>query len=573
MPDSQNNREAVELKQKILDNLPKAVPRQPSPKATSAGNFRRMQIVEDDDDDADEVPATKSWPSQSSSKPPPQEAEMFPDISIGNTQSDIEQAKNRANSLFAEGSVSESVRWFSKAIWLVQTKRATGVAADMHSILHSNRAFGYIKLSRWAEAEEDCSVALDLNAKNTKAVYRRAMARLELGKLQAALEDTELVMRELPDPRASREAAELKQRILAAIEASQAPKAPPREAPVPSPKPSAPEEPFPEVKIERTRKGLEAAKDLGNGFFSKGSVDEAVRWFSKCLWLLGAGALPDADADPEWKSSMEGILRTNRAFAYIKLRQWQDADEDCSKALALNPESVKALYRRAMARQELGRAAAALEDVEAALRLQPDPQLTAMRDKLRQEVPAPVAARGGSQPAAAAAPTAAAPTAASPPSSGPPSPSSQAGASRIPRRGAAVPTLATPSVPAQSPKNSFELLRHFNSMKRHPSVLARYVRERVPPSLMGSLFLRAPIEADDLATVIFALRNSAEEEKASFGPDVVAEYLRQLLRTKNSDIQFGMLSDSEKEVVRGLLAGMSEADAGGLRKSLRSILG
>ena len=46
-----------------------------------------------------------------------------------------------------------------------------------------------LKLGQNAEAEEDCSSALELDGDNVKALLRRGLARTELGKLDEALAD------------------------------------------------------------------------------------------------------------------------------------------------------------------------------------------------------------------------------------------------------------------------------------------------------------------------------------------------------------------------------------------------
>lgn len=42
-------------------------------------------------------------------------------------------------------------------------------------------------------------------------------------------------------------------------------------------------------------------------------------------------------------------------MAYIKVKNFVDAEKDCSSGLDLQPNNVKALWRRGMARRELGR--------------------------------------------------------------------------------------------------------------------------------------------------------------------------------------------------------------------------
>lgn len=119
------------------------------------------------------------------------------------------------------------------------------------------------------------------------------------------------------------------------------------------------------------------------------------------------------------------------------------------------------------------------------------------------------------------------------------------------------------------------MLKHFNSLKKRPSELARYVRERVPPALLSSLFIRAPMEADDMAMFLSAIRTSVQEGARDFGPETVADYLVHLLRTKAAETQLNMLSSEEMELLRQLadLVQPEMQVAKGLQKALKSILG
>merc|ERR1740129_2472207 len=321
------------------------------------------------------------------------------------------------------------------------------VPSDLRSILHSNLAFAYIKLKNWLGAEEDCSAALALNERNAKAVYRRGVARFELGKLEAALQDVEQVLKEMPDPRNNAEAVELKQKIVdrlksgtsmasdpavakPAVEASagksigtpQAAEPPksadgfrrmqiveasdsesesgdkePTQAVQGSVKSAAPSQPsvqtvaatanvdsqadmFPDISIECSRQGVEKGKDQGNALFAKGSTEESVRWFSKCIWLMDSKRVPDVPSD------LRSILHSNRAFAYIKLKNWLGAEEDSSASLALNARNTKAMYRRAIARFELGKDQDALQDVEQVLKEMPDSFNNAEAVELKRQI-------------------------------------------------------------------------------------------------------------------------------------------------------------------------------------------
>jgi len=392
-----------------------------------------------------------------------------------------------------------------------------------------------------------------LNSGNSKALYRRALARFELGLLDRALEDVELLGG--TSTGSSREVRELESRIKERLGPKEAPKSPQKVPGTeyfelsPDKLPNSPkaEEPFPEFSFESSRQGVEEAKEKGSKLFSQGDLAGAQGCFSKALWLLDEGKVPEAESDRKWASTVKAALYSNRAFAYMKQQNWAVTESDCTKSLSFNPEGVKALYRRAMAREELGRRALALEDAEAALRLQPAAEeLKSLRDRLR--------------PVAEAKPT-------SPKIEKPSSPTSEGPASPQNRRRVA-PVVGAPSVPSASPKNSFELLRHVNSMKRYPAVLAEYIQERVPPALLQSCFSRSPIEADDLAITLQAIRTGAD----AMGGALVGDYLRQLLRTRTADTQFSMLSNTEKQVVHHLVAMVPPESAGDLKTQFKKIL-
>eukprot|EP00439_Symbiodinium_sp_Y106_P058706 s1637_g8.t1 len=140
--------------------------------------------------------------------------EPYPEIKLEHTVAGAEKAKEEGNRLFAAGSIEESARWFSKAIWLVEESGyVTGVTATLHAILHSNRAFARLKMRQWTDAEVDCSQALTFNSSNPKALYRRAMARKELQKYDAALADVEALLPML-DQAPSKDALDLREELL-----------------------------------------------------------------------------------------------------------------------------------------------------------------------------------------------------------------------------------------------------------------------------------------------------------------------------------------------------------------------
>ena len=106
---------------------------------------------------------------------------------------------------------------------------------------------------------------------------------------------------------------------------------------------------LPDIAIECSREGIENGKEKANSLFVSGSIEESVRWYSKCISLLDAGKVAEAPG------SLRSVLHSNRAIAYVKLKMWVEAEEDATKSLAANPQNRKATYWRAAARLELGR--------------------------------------------------------------------------------------------------------------------------------------------------------------------------------------------------------------------------
>lgn len=98
-----------------------------------------------------------------------------------------------------------------------------------------------------------------------------------------------------------------------------------------------------------------AAKEKGNDAFRKQQWAEAVGLYS-------AAHIADP-TDPTYP--------LNRAMAYIKLGKFIDAERDCTIALSLSPNNVKALYRRATAEVGANKLDQAVEDYERVLRLHP----------------------------------------------------------------------------------------------------------------------------------------------------------------------------------------------------------
>mmetsp|Transcript_29313 Transcript_29313/g.49237 ORF Transcript_29313/g.49237 Transcript_29313/m.49237 type:complete len:434 (+) Transcript_29313:139-1440(+) len=118
---------------------------------------------------------------------------------------------------------------------------------------------------------------------------------------------------------------------------------------------------------EAIDKRLEAAvkfKDEGNEFYSNGKLDKAVDSYVKSVALFRLWRRKDDNQEiwfergdeqltqPERQKAEKVLVTcfTNIAQVFVKKKKWYEASYACTQALELDPDHVKALYRRALAR-------------------------------------------------------------------------------------------------------------------------------------------------------------------------------------------------------------------------------
>eukprot|EP00927_Polykrikos_kofoidii_P020378 TRINITY_DN19652_c0_g1_i1.p1 TRINITY_DN19652_c0_g1~~TRINITY_DN19652_c0_g1_i1.p1 ORF type:complete len:442 (+),score=103.07 TRINITY_DN19652_c0_g1_i1:119-1444(+) len=107
----------------------------------------------------------------------------------------------------------------------------------------------------------------------------------------------------------------------------------------------------------------ERAKELrvlGNDFFKSGKVHDAREAYSEALHLT-----PSADKKDR------AVLFCNRAACQQKLGRWEDTISDCTQAVQLDPEYVKAYSRRSTAYEQQSKWSDANEDLKKAIELDP----------------------------------------------------------------------------------------------------------------------------------------------------------------------------------------------------------
>ncbi|KAJ3333970.1 Sperm associated antigen 1 [Blyttiomyces sp. JEL0837] len=119
--------------------------------------------------------------------------------------------------------------------------------------------------------------------------------------------------------------------------------------------------PVPDVKPESISSAevvylADLEKTKGNEAFKSQDFEDAIDYYTRSLKIL-----PRAN------------LYTNRAIAYLKVKQFQKAEDDCTAALELNdPQfNFKAYLRRASARTKRGKYLEAITDLNEALKLNP----------------------------------------------------------------------------------------------------------------------------------------------------------------------------------------------------------
>ncbi|XP_028125741.1 tetratricopeptide repeat protein 1 [Camellia sinensis] len=143
---------------------------------------------------------------------------------------------------------------------------------------------------------------------------------------------------------------------------------------------------------ESIQKALIEANDAkldGNRLFGDGQYEEALVRYEAALQVA-----------PEMPSSVEirSICHANRAICFFKLGKNEDTIKECTKALELNPNYVKALRRRGEAHEKLEHFEEAIADMKKILELDEsdvqarrtiqrlEPLAAEKREKMKQEM-------------------------------------------------------------------------------------------------------------------------------------------------------------------------------------------
>ena len=102
---------------------------------------------------------------------------------------------------------------------------------------------------------------------------------------------------------------------------------------------------------EKSLKDAEGHKQKGNAYVKENKLNEAIKCFSEAI-------------DLKVETINNSIYLSNRAFINLKLENYGLALSDSNKAIEINPNYIKAYYRRASAYLFLRKYDEALSDLK-----------------------------------------------------------------------------------------------------------------------------------------------------------------------------------------------------------------
>lgn len=106
-------------------------------------------------------------------------------------------------------------------------------------------------------------------------------------------------------------------------------------------------------------------KNEGNAHIKNGKYSDALAVYNKALDNIKVHSGDDVE-------QLRLSLLLNSAMCYLKQKDYQQTVDTCEQALKINGKSVKAFFRRGLARIELGQLAEGMGDVKFSAKLSPD---------------------------------------------------------------------------------------------------------------------------------------------------------------------------------------------------------
>jgi len=243
-----------------------------------------------------------------------------------------EEWKAKGNKEYANGNFTEAVKSYSKAI----------DEDPNNHLYYSNRSAAYAGLLNWEKALSDGSKCIQLKGDWAKGYYRKGLAELEMKKYDAAANTLKQGLSVEPTN------TDIKDKL--------------RET---------------EIILKRNSRNnrnnpdgtpMSEAMNLkmdGNEMFRNSKYEQAIELYTRAISKVSKD-------DP---SSVAAIY-SNRAACHQQLYQFNEVVKDCTESLKLMPQNnPKALLRRGLAYEALERFQHSLDDLRAALLLDPGTQV------------------------------------------------------------------------------------------------------------------------------------------------------------------------------------------------------
>mmetsp|Transcript_17673 Transcript_17673/g.29056 ORF Transcript_17673/g.29056 Transcript_17673/m.29056 type:complete len:177 (-) Transcript_17673:1105-1635(-) len=122
-----------------------------------------------------------------------------------------------------------------------------------------------------------------------------------------------------------------------------------------------------------------ALKDEGNKLFQSQDTTGALQAYHE-MFMYIHGLQPQTDVQRSQIQNLKLLHFINVAACHLKLSNWEKAESYCTKALKVDEDNVKALFRRGRARIELADFEDAERDLKRVVELDPEGAKTALAE-------------------------------------------------------------------------------------------------------------------------------------------------------------------------------------------------
>lgn len=226
--------------------------------------------------------------------------------------------KLQGNEAFKAGNHAKAIEYYTYATEL----------DPKNPIFFTNRSTAYFKMEKFDKSLRDANKAIKCDPRWAKGYYRKGVVLMRLDQHKEALPELEKASKLKPDNVSfSNAVAQCKAHNMKGMT------------------------------------GAEIIKMEANELYKVGDIDKAIIKYTQAL----AACKDTTQKDKLIKADIYG----NRAACYRQLYSSKKVVADCTEALRLNPNHVKALIRRAQAQESLEKFDEALQDFQAANYLAP----------------------------------------------------------------------------------------------------------------------------------------------------------------------------------------------------------